>query len=154
MLFAFGATALHVDLSTRGGSTGNYLKSTYEFTRTENSENHKIHRLRVIHLYEADYNLVLGVKWRDPLHHAEDNQLLNPSNYGARPGREAHDPVLIEELEMEICRASRKGLVKLDIDAAWCYDRILPVLASIISRSYGVHKNVAFINAKTLKEAL
>jgi hypothetical protein len=23
--------------------------------------NHKIHRLRVIHLYEADYNLILGV---------------------------------------------------------------------------------------------
>jgi hypothetical protein len=61
--------------------------------------------------------------------------------------------VLIKEFEMEICRASRKGLVKLDIDAASCYDHILPILASIISRSYGVHRNVALINAKTLKEA-
>ncbi len=25
--------------------------------------NHKIHRLRVIHIYEADYNLLLCVKW-------------------------------------------------------------------------------------------
>jgi hypothetical protein len=25
--------------------------------------NIKIHRLRVIHLYEADLNLILGVKW-------------------------------------------------------------------------------------------
>ena len=45
--------------------------------------NNQIHRLRVIHLYEADYNLILGVKWRDALHQAEDNQLLNESQYGS-----------------------------------------------------------------------
>ena len=32
--------------------------------------NHKIHRLGVIHIYEADYNLMLCVKWRQALHHA------------------------------------------------------------------------------------
>jgi hypothetical protein len=26
--------------------------------------NHKIHRLRVLHLFEADCNLFLGVKWQ------------------------------------------------------------------------------------------
>jgi hypothetical protein len=102
---------------------------------------------------EGLYGCLLGVKWRTALHHAEDNNLLNPSNYGSRPGRQAHDPVLIEEIEMEICRASRKGLVKLDIDAMSCYDCILPVLASIISRSFGVHRNVTLVNAKTLKAA-
>ena len=107
----------------------------------------------MIHLYEADYNLILGVKWCDALHHAEDNQLLSESQYGSRPGREAHDPVLIEELEMEICQTSRKGLVKLNIDAASCYDRILPILAAIISRSYGIHRNVAMVNVNTLREA-
>jgi hypothetical protein len=30
----------------------------------------KIHRLRVFHLYEADYNLLLAVKWRQVLQHA------------------------------------------------------------------------------------
>jgi hypothetical protein len=33
--------------------------------------NHKIHRTRVIHLYEADYNLVLSLKWREALFQAE-----------------------------------------------------------------------------------
>jgi hypothetical protein len=28
------------------------------------ANNHRIHRLRVLHLFEADYNLILGVKWR------------------------------------------------------------------------------------------
>jgi hypothetical protein len=55
--------------------------------------NPKIHRLRVIHLYEADYNLVLGIKWRQLVHHCEDNKLLHPSLYGARPGRGALEPV-------------------------------------------------------------
>jgi hypothetical protein len=33
----------------------------------------KIHRLHVIHIYEADYNLLLGVKWREAMHLSKDN---------------------------------------------------------------------------------
>ena len=68
--------------------------------------NPKIHRLRVIHLYEADYNVILGAKWRELIHHCEENHLLHPNLYGARPGREALDPVFIEELTNEITRMS------------------------------------------------
>jgi hypothetical protein len=31
-----------------------------------------IHRTRVIHIYEADYNLALGVKWRQAMHRADE----------------------------------------------------------------------------------
>ena len=34
-------------------------------------DNVKIHRTRVIHIYEADYNLMLGIKWRLSLYQAE-----------------------------------------------------------------------------------
>ena len=34
--------------------------------------NTKIHRLRVIHLYDADLNLILGVKWSNLVHHVID----------------------------------------------------------------------------------
>jgi hypothetical protein len=40
--------------------------------------NPKIHCLRVIHLYEADYNLILGIKWQALVHHCKDNKLLHP----------------------------------------------------------------------------
>ena len=49
------------------------LKHGYSLKRWQNvvnvmilkePNNHKIHRLRVIHLFEADYNLILSVKWR------------------------------------------------------------------------------------------
>jgi hypothetical protein len=40
----------------------------------------KIHRLRVIHLYEADLNLLWVVKWRESMHKAiktKSNKTIN-----------------------------------------------------------------------------
>ena len=63
----------------------------------------KIHRLRVIHIYEADYNLLLSIQWRNLMRLAEDHHLLNERQYGSRPHRNSHDPVFIEEMQFEIC---------------------------------------------------
>ena len=82
----------------------------------------KIHRLRVIHLHEAGYNLILAVKWRQLLHFACDNQFINPSHFGSVPGREALDAVFIREMEYEITRTTRKPLIHFDNDATSCYD--------------------------------
>ena len=113
----------------------------------------KIHRLHVIHIYEADYNLLLSIQWRNLMQLTEDNQLLNEGQYGARPDRNAHDPVFIEEMQYEICQASRTPLVKVDNDATSCYDRILRNMASIACQKFGLHKNMAFVWANTLEEA-
>jgi hypothetical protein len=115
--------------------------------------NTKIHRLRVIHIYEADYNLLLGVKWRQLLHRAEDKGLINDGCYGSRPGREARTVVFMEIMQMEISRGSRKPFIKFDNDATSCYDRIIPGTAMLISRKYGLHRNVAAVCGKTLAEA-
>lgn len=59
-----------------------------------------IHRLRVIHIYEADLNLILAVKWRELLHHADQLGKVNESQYGGWPGRAGltrrttHRPIL------------------------------------------------------------
>jgi hypothetical protein len=65
---------------------------TYErWTRVVNAMllkepgNTKIHRTRVIHIYEADYNLAMGLKWRAAMYLAEDQKWLNPGQYGSRP---------------------------------------------------------------------
>jgi len=114
--------------------------------------NVKIHRLRVIHLYEADYNLILATKWRAMIHSAEDAGSINEGLY-ARSNRSAPDPVFIEEMQSEISRASRKSNVKFDNDAKSCYDRIMAAIASILSRKFGMSKSVVFVMANTLKEA-
>jgi hypothetical protein len=104
--------------------------------------NHRIHRLRVLHLFEADYNLILGVKWRQLMQHAEAHQTLNEGQYGSRAGREATALNFLEALKNDIAHCSRKPLLNLDNDASSCYDRIIVSLASMINRKYGQHRQV------------
>jgi hypothetical protein len=104
--------------------------------------NVRIHRTRVIHIYEADFNLVLGIKWRHALYQSDALKFLNQGQYGSRPRRNAIDPVLLEELQFEVSRMSRRMLIQTHFDAALCYDRIIPNLASLASQKFGVHRAV------------
>ena len=113
----------------------------------------KIHRLRVIHLYEADYNLILGVKWRQVLQHTCASQHINDGCYGSQPGKEATDAVVIRELEYELSRPTRKPSIHFDNDATSCYDRIPCFLANLASRKYGMHRKVCIVQGRTLEEA-
>ena len=114
---------------------------------------YRIHRLRVIHIYEADFNLVLAVKWRQLLHSAEQRELLHHGLYGGRPGCEAQSLTFLEEIKYDISYTSRRSLVNFDNDATSCYDRIIVSLASLINRKYGQNRKVVTIHANTLREA-
>ena len=105
------------------------IRHTYSYSRWQNVVNvmiqkdlgvTKIHRLRVIHLYEADYNFLLQAKWRALIQHAERNKTLHPGQYGGRSGHNAKMLVFIEEMKTEICYATRKSLINFDNDAASC----------------------------------
>jgi hypothetical protein len=58
--------------------------------------NPSIDRLRVIHLYENDYNMLIGSQYRAAVHAAEDANVLNDGNFGARTSRSSLDPIGIE----------------------------------------------------------
>ena len=46
----------------------------------------RVNKLRVIHLYEADYNIILKLIWaRKLVWHAHDNEMLNMGQAGSRP---------------------------------------------------------------------
>ena len=95
--------------------------------------NSRINRLRVLHIYEADYQLMTGVKWREALHKAEDYDLLNDGTFGSRPNRSAKQPVFLKEMEYEITRMSRRSLSRFDNDATSCFDRIIPNVGALAS---------------------
>jgi hypothetical protein len=96
---------------------------------------------------------MLGIKWRKAFYQAEAFRELNDGQFGSQPRRNAIDPVFIEEMQFEISRASRKMLVQTNYDATSCYDRIIPNLAMLVSRKYGVPKLTTQSNAKTLEQA-
>jgi hypothetical protein len=96
--------------------------------------NPKIHRLRVIHLYEADYNLLLSIFWaRKLVHLAEDFEAFNKNCYGGRPGMSAIEPVFLEELQVSLLYLSRTNQVVFHNDATSSYDRIIIALANLIA---------------------
>jgi exonuclease III len=147
---------LHVQMLNYALVRGYSYERWQKVTNTilfKDTDNVRIHRTRVIHIYEADYNLTLGIKWRAALYQAETLKELNIGQYGSRPYRNAVDPVLIEELQFEISRASRKMIVQTNYDAMSCYDRIIPNLAMLVSRKFGVPKAITHTNATTLEKA-
>jgi hypothetical protein len=94
----------------------------------------KIHRIHIIHLYEAYYNLFLKIQWGSRLvRHGEEHNGFSDQNFGSRKDRTAMDPVLLKQLSYDLSHQSRTNLATFDNDASMCYDRIivaLPMLAA------------------------
>jgi hypothetical protein len=109
--------------------------------------NVKIHRLRVIHLYEADLSLLWGVKWRQGMRKAIKNKTLHTGQYGGLPGRDCTSLTYLEELRLDYSLLTRFSVANFDNDATVCYDRILMPIASLAGRKYGIHKDIIFIHA-------
>ena len=117
--------------------------------------NPRIHRLRVIHLYEADYNLLLGIFWaRKLVPQGENLGLFHENCYGSRPGRSATDPVTLEELQVLIAYMSRTNQIIFHNDATSCYDRIIINLANLLARRFGMSKELCKIHGDTLHHML
>ncbi len=115
----------------------------------------KIHRLRNIHLYEADYNFVLKLLWLKRLvHHAEHHKLLHDSQWGSRPQRRASDAVLQKELQYELTYGLRKQLVSMELDARACYDRIISTCAMLMSMMHGMPAHACQLQKRMLDEAI
>ncbi|OEU13908.1 hypothetical protein FRACYDRAFT_242262 [Fragilariopsis cylindrus CCMP1102] len=113
----------------------------------------RIHRLRVIHLYECDLNLLFSLVFRELDQHCEDNFLLNKGVYGCRPNRRAMDPVFVDVTQNEMAMVTRKALVKFNNDATACFDRILVHLLSLCLQSFGCPKKLTKILGELLRVA-
>ena len=96
----------------------------------------KIHRLRVIQLFECHLNLLLGLFLRELDQHYEDNGMINKGIYGSRANRRAVDPVIVDVTQTEISMITRTILVQFNNYATACFDRIMPHILSLCLRSY------------------
>ncbi len=146
---------LHLSLLNYALRRGHSFKRWQTITNSilfRDSDNFRLHRTRVIYIYEADFNLILGKKWREAMRAAKIKQWLNQGQFGSRSRRSAIDPVLVEELQYEISRATRNSVLFTNYDAASCCDRIVPNLAALISRRFGVHELVTKLNFSTLQK--
>ena len=111
-----------------------------------------IHRLRIIHLFEADFNLFLKLIWGSRLvHRAKDYGLINTGQYGSVPGKTAIELVMLNQISNDICRTNKINLIRFENDASACYDRILVHLGMLAARRCGMPTNAVKLHADTLE---
>ena len=119
----------------------------------KDKDNNFLHRIRNIHIYEADYNLILKLKWEQAIALSENHNLLHPSQFGSRVSKRSTDPVFTEILQQEVARMSNLPFIQINYDAQACYDRIIPEVAFQISRKYGVSPDVIDVVRNTMSHS-
>jgi hypothetical protein len=112
----------------------------------------RIHRLRIIHLFEADFNFFLKLQWGHRLvRRAWELNILHPGQHGSVPNRTAMDPVMLTELTTDLCRVLKHDLARFDNDASACYDRIIVALGMLAARRCGMPDNAIRVHAEALQ---
>ncbi len=112
----------------------------------------KIHCLRIIHLFEADYNFFLKLQWGHRLvREAVSLDLLHDSQHGSIPWRTAMDPIMLTQLTSDLCRILKHDLARFDNDASACYDRIIVALGMLAARRCGMPRNAIRLHAEALQ---
>jgi hypothetical protein len=110
-----------------------------------------IHRLRIIHLFEADFNLYMKLQWGKRLvKRAVKHHLLNPGQFGSVPNHTAQEPILLTQLTNDNCRILKKDLSRFDNDASACFDRIIVPLAMLAARQM---RNVGRIHPSSCSDS-
>ena len=112
-----------------------------------------INRHRVLHLYEADYNMILKLLcYRKLSERAHLDKTLHEAQAISRPEKQRIDKVVLMEPKYLYSRLSRPALLTMDNDANACYDRIICNLAMLISQYHGMPPNACAMQAATLKQ--
>ena len=112
----------------------------------------KINRLRIIHLFEADYNLFLKIMWGSRLvRRAVLFDVLHDGQHGSVPGRNPMDPIMLHQLTTDLCRLLKLNFARFDNDASACYDRIIVALAMLAARRCGMPNSAIRTHAQALR---
>jgi hypothetical protein len=93
--------------------------------------------LRAIHLFEADFNLLIGLIFGcRTIHNAVDHQRLHPSQFGKKSG-ECMDAAISKTLHNVLATYTKTPLGQFESDATACFDRIVMVFAMLCFFAYG-----------------
>ena len=111
----------------------------------------KITRLRIIQLFEADYNMILSIVFgKRMIQFAQKHCKMNQSQYAA-PGKQCQSAVLNKIITYDIMRLQRQRGAATEYDAVACYDRMIPDLVVAACQRIGVNKNAGDMLRDSLK---
>jgi hypothetical protein len=97
-----------------------------------------VNQLRVIHLFEADYNFIIGtILGHCAMHSGVDNKTLHPSQW-AQPGCQCSDMVLLRELTLAVAKLTKTPMAGFENDALAWYNHIVMSLVGAVFQRMGV----------------
>jgi hypothetical protein len=89
----------------------------------------ELDRLRVIHLFEADFNMFVGVLFGcRAMRHSVSHNLLHSGQY-SKPGGECQDAALSKVLHNLLAFFTKTPLGQFESDATACFDRVVMAFA-------------------------
>jgi hypothetical protein len=113
-----------------------------------------LHKLRVIHILEADYNLTLkNIFGRRLMRNCERHGTLGELQDGFRKGRSTTRTLLHNEIVNDYNKRLRIDNFIGMTDISACFDRILPAIISLLNRRNGCPKEAVRMHALTLEAA-
>jgi hypothetical protein len=113
-----------------------------------------LHKLRVIHIMEADYNLIIKILFGKRLmQNCERHGTLGQLQDGFRKGRSMTRTLLHNELLSDYHKRLRIDNYVGLTNISGCFDRILPPIVSLLNRKNGCPKTAVQMHAKTLLHA-
>jgi len=102
-----------------------------------------IDKLRIIELFEADYNAAIKIYMRRLMWHQIQHNITQTGTYGSLPGGSTFEVMLTRQYTFDLHRTTKQPLVLVDNDAKACYDRIIPTLATHLLNIQGLPSNIS-----------
>jgi hypothetical protein len=113
-----------------------------------------LHKLRVIHILEADYNLALKeIFGRRLMRNCENYGALGDLQDGFRKGRSTTRTLLHNELFSDFNKRRRINNFIGMTDISGCFDRIIPSIVSLLNKKNGCPPETVSMHALTLSNA-
>jgi hypothetical protein len=113
-----------------------------------------LHKLRVIHILEADYNLTLkAIFGRHLLHNCEDHGVLGDLQDGFRKGQSTTRTLLHNEIINDYNKHLRIDNYTGMTYISGCFNRILPSMIALLNRKNGCTREAVRMHSETLKKA-
>ena len=110
-----------------------------------------IDKLRVIHIFEADYNLILKhYISRLTLRNAVKHNIIAHEQAGGRPHRTAIDEAVRTTITYEICKLQRHQGGVMYNDAKACFDRVIENISNLTCLNAGTPIEVCNLHSNTL----
>ena len=113
-----------------------------------------IHRLRIIVLLEAYFNIALRIIWMRRLFPAAEKMGFAPKQWRRRKNQNSTDCATMKILTFESCHHRRTWIAMMAMDAAACYNIIITYILNVCECRHGLPNNACVAKGKIVFEML